>query len=416
MSRRGAVGDGEVDGRAPVVVSLWLLTTLGYAYIIVPTSVFPLIQESMTISPLAASALISATLAAQVIANVPVGVLLDRLHNLRLLGWATVGLLVVAVWGWHAGTTGSYWSLLSSRAAGGVVTIVLWTAGVTITSGLYGVGSRATAVGFFTTSAPAGFALGQFTGPVLSESVGWAGTFVVYGVASVLVFGLLLLAASWCPSPTTPQTETPTTEQFRAALVDRQVWQVAVLGFISFSAFLVLTNWMPSYLIDEFGYSLVNSGAFVALFPATGIVSRWGGGILSDTWFGGRRRPIVIWSFVIATPAFLLLSVVVHPVLLILTLCVAGLAIQLSIGILFAYAREIVEPSVSATAVSVTSAVAVLGATVGPILTGALFTYTGSYMSIFVYTIVLSSIGIVFAWSAPEPRERVHAGTEAPSD
>lgn len=393
---------GWFDDRLPVVVTLWLLTTVGYAYIIVPSSVFPLVRESLGIGPLAASALISVTLLGQVVSNVPVGALLDRYHNVGLVGWATAGLLLVAVWGWYAVTVDAYWSLVGSRFVGGVVTVVMWTAGITVTNGLYDVGSRATVVGFFTTSAPAGFALGQFSGPLLA-SEGWAWSFVVYGLVCTVLYGTLAVAAWRCISPTTPQTETPTGAQFRRALVDRQVWQVAVLAFISFSAFLVLTNWMPSYLVSEFDYSLVFSGAFVALFPAMGIASRWGGGMLSDTWFEGRRRPVVVWSFLVATPAFVALGLVRHPVLLVAVLCVAGLSIQLGIGIFFAYAREIVPPSLSATAVSVTSAVAVLGATVGPLVTGALFEYTGSYASVFGYAVVLSAIGLVLARTAPEP-------------
>ncbi|WP_440991828.1 MFS transporter [Haloarchaeobius baliensis] len=406
--------DGWLDDRLPVVVTLWLLTTVGYAYIIVPSSVLPLVRESMSIGPFAASALISVTLAGQVLSNVPVGVLLDRYHNVRLVGWATAGLLFVAVWGWYAASADAYWSLLGSRFLGGIVTVVMWTAGITVTNGLYDVGRRATVVGFFTTSAPAGFALGQFTGPLLATD-GWGWSFVVYGVACAGIYVALTFAARHCATPTTPQTETPTSDQFRRALVDRQVWQVAILAFISFSAFLVLTNWMPSYLVAEFDYSLVFSGAFVALFPAMGIASRWGGGVLSDTWFDGRRRPVVFWSFLVATPAFVVLALVSDPLLLVVVLCVAGLSIQLGIGIFFAYAREIVPPSLSATAVSVTSAVAVLGATLGPLVTGALFEYTDSYTAVFGYVIVLSGIGLVLARTAPEPSlesERQGTGPE----
>lgn len=405
-------GDGWLDDRVPVVVALWLATTVGYAYIIVPSSVLPLVRSSLGVGPLAASALVSVTLAGQVAANVPVGALLDRYDNVRLVGWAAVGLLATAVWGWYAATGDAYWSLVGSRFVGGVATVVLWTASITITNGLYDAGNRATVVGFVTTSAPAGFALGQFTGPLLAEPYGWAGTFVVYGAGCVVVFAALAPAARRCRRPTTPQTETPTAAQFRRALVDRQVWQVAALAFASFSAFLVLTNWMPSYLVDEFDYSLVFSGAFVALFPAMGVASRWGGGLLSDTWFGGRRRPVVRWSFLVATPAFVALAVVRNAALLVLALCLAGLSIQLGIGIFFAYAREIVPPALSATAVSVTSAVAVLGATLGPLVTGGLFEATGSYASVFGYAIVLSAAGLVLARSAPEPGGRRESATD----
>ncbi|RQH02328.1 MFS transporter [Natrarchaeobius oligotrophus] len=395
-------GEGLPDGRAGVVVSMWLLTTIAYAYIIVPTSVLPLIQESMLIGPLAASVILSSTLAAQSISNVPVGAVLDRMDNVRVLGWATVGLLIAGVWGWHAAAAGDYWSLIASRGLGGVVTVIMWTVGVNVTTGLYQLDRRATAIGFFTTSAPAGFALGQFSGPIVANAFGWPSTFAVYSVLSGVTFALVLIASARCSSPTTPDAPVPTADELRAVLGNHDVWLISVLAGISFSAFFVLNNWMPSYLVDEFGLSLVHSGAFVALFPAMGIVSRWGGGFLSDAWFAGRRRPVVLWSFLIATPTFVVLGVVREPSTTVVTLCLAGISIQLGIGVFFAYAREIVDASVSATAVSITSAVAVAGATIGPVITGALFEASGSYASVFAYVVVISTIGIGLAYRAPE--------------
>ncbi|RQG87930.1 MFS transporter [Natrarchaeobius halalkaliphilus] len=404
MSEHASVrpNDGS-DGRAGVVVAMWLLTTIGYAYIIVPTSVLPVIQESLLIGPLAASVILSITLAAQSISNVPVGALLDRMDNLHVLGWATVGLVIAGLWGWYAAASGDYWSLLGSRGLGGVVTVVMWTVGVNVTTGLYQFDRRATAIGFFTTSAPAGFALGQFTGPVVANSFGWESTFAFYSIVAGATFGFVVIASARCSSPTTPETPVPTLDEVRAVLGNDSVWLIAILAGISFSAFFVLTNWMPSYLVDEYGLSLIHSGFFVALFPAVGIASRWGGGFISDAWFAGRRRPVVFWSFLISTPTFVVLAVVREPFTTVLTLCLAGISIQLGIGVFFAYAREVADASVSATAVSITSAVAVAGATVGPVITGALFELSGTYASVFVYVILLSAAGVALSYKAPEP-------------
>ena len=92
-------------------------------------------------------------------------------------------------------------------------------------------------------------------------------------------------------------TSAPTLTDLGNVVTNRRVWIVGVLGFLGYALYLFVNSWAPSYLTDDLQLSLEVSGALVALFPAVGVVSRVTDGVLSDTLFGGRRRPVVLLSF-----------------------------------------------------------------------------------------------------------------------
>jgi MFS family permease len=83
-------------------------------------------------------------------------------------------------------------------------------------------------------------------------------------------------------------------------------------------------------------------------------------------------------------------------------LLVAGFAIQLSLGLVFAYVRELVEPSVAATAVAFLTSVGLAGAFLAPIAAGAIIERSG-YETAFLVAGGLGLVGVVLARFAPEP-------------
>ena len=139
-----------------------------------------------------------------------------------------------------------------------------------------------------------------------------------------------------------------------------------------------------------------------AVFPAVGVLSRISGGVLSDTLFDGRRRPVVLVSFVVAAPVVGGFTLLASLPLVVGALLVAGFAVQLCLGLVFAYVRELVEPAVAATAVAFLTSVGLAGASLAPIAAGWLISATG-YDTAFVVAGVLGAVGAALAWRAPEP-------------
>lgn len=383
-----------------LVAGLSLLSASAAAYEISPASVTPLVMPSLDIGAVAAGWIVSVMYGTAVLASIPVGLALDRWDARRLVGAAAVALLVAGAWSWVAATGGGYLSLLVSRVLGGLSYVVFWNAGIHLIGSSFGTANRATAVGVFTASAPAGFAIGQFGGPQVAAILGWPAIFPVFagiGAVGLAVFwpasrGLVVDASGRPPTP----------GDLRSLFTDRGVVVVSTLAFLGYSLYLFLNSWMPSYLTEELGLTLAASGLLVALFPAVGLLARTTSGLVSDGLFESRRRPVARLSFVVAVPAMAGFAAFdsVAPVFGLLV--VAGLSIQLSLGLVFTYVQELVDPALRGTAVSFGTAIGLSGAFVAPVAAGSIIDATGSYRPAFLVATVVAAVGLGLAVVAPE--------------
>jgi nitrate/nitrite transporter NarK len=369
------------------------------AYELVPASVTPLIRESLGVSPSRAGLLVGVMFGTAVVVSLPVGIVLDRTNTRYVIAIAVGLLLVAGAWGWQAATTGAYWSLVASRVLGGVAYIVVWNGSIDIVGRSFDTARQGTAVGTFTASGPVGFAIGQGTGPIVANLFGWPAIFPVF--TAIACVGLAIFWPTSRGAGRTTRTSAPSLADLGGVVTDRRVWTVGLLGFLGYSLYLFVNSWAPSYLTEELQLSLTLSGALVALFPAVGVLSRIFGGVLSDTLFGGRRRPVVLLSFLVATPIVAGFTIPRTIPVVIGALLVAGFAIQLCLGLVFAYVRELVDPGVAATAVAFLTSIGLAGAFVAPIAAGWLITEVG-YGTTFALAGILGGVGVLLAWYAPE--------------
>jgi len=384
-----------------MVLGLWVLVAACMAYLIAPASVLPLIMSDLGIGPAAASWIVSVLFGMMVLASFPTGLALDRFDNRVATTGATALFLACGVWGWRVAADGSFGWLLVSRALAGIGVVLAWNAAANLCGRAFGTDLRATVLGIFTASAPAGFVIGQITGPRIAARYGWPAIFVAYGLLAAVGLGLFLLSTAGTEFS---RRETPSIDglQMRSIIADRRVWHVATMGFMAYSLYVFMNSWMPTYLAEEFGLSLADSGLAVALFPAVGILSRSGGGVISDKYFAARRKPVFLLSFVVTAPLVALIAVVETPLLLFGLVVLSGLFIQLSHGVLYTYVRELVEPNVAGTATALLTTVSVFGSFSAPIVAGGLIEYTGTFLLAFGYGVLVAVIGVSLAWFAPE--------------
>jgi predicted MFS family arabinose efflux permease len=368
----------------------------------VPASVTPLLRDSLGVGPTAAGLVVGVMFGTAVVTSLPAGAVLDRTNARTAVAVAVLALFLAGVWGWVAARRGEYWSLIASRAVGGVAFVVVWNAGIDIVSRAVPADARATAVGAFTASGPVGFALGQAAGPVVAGRLGWPAIFVVFtGIAFAGFVAFWPLSRGFGDRGG----DAPSPRELGAVFRNRSVWLVGALGFLGYALYLFVNSWGSSYLTEAVGLSLGLSGLVLSAFPGVGVVSRVSGGVLSDRVFGGRRRPVLLASFCGAGPLLVAFTSLRSPVLLVAVLLFAGFAIQLTLGLSFTYVREVVEPRVAATAVAFLTSVGLAGAFLAPIAGGALIERAG-YGPAFLVASALAVCGAVLAWWAPEPAAR----------
>lgn len=376
-------------------------------YLIAPAGVLPVLTAELAIGATAASWIVSVPYAAEAVAGLPVGRVLDRFDAGRVVTIAVLGLLVAIIWGWFAGGEGDYPSFLASRFLGGMAFVSLWIASIDLVSRSVDRQSEATALGLYTTSGPVGLALGLVLAPVAASEADWISIFPVIGCFLTLSFVVFALVGGTVdPSPNeTPSG--PTVQRFTDVVGNRHVLLVAAMAFVAYSLLLLFSGWMPSYLATTSDLSLEDSGLLVALVPAIGILSRSGGGFVSDHLMDQRRRPIARASFLVVVPATAALLTVTDPILVVVLLVLVGFFVQFSIGVFFSYARDLVPDAVGGTTVAFVSTTGILGSFTAPIVAGSLIEDTGTFDAAFGYAALLAVVGLALAWVAPEPKSVV---------
>lgn len=387
-----------------LLIGFFLLSTAAAAYEIAPASVLPLIQKSIGLEASTAGWLVSIMYATAVVTSVPAGIVLDRFSVRKVIVFGTGALVVAGAWGWHAATAGAYLWLLVSRVLGGLAYVIFWNAGANVVGSAVAPRYRATAVGVFTASAPVGFALGQFGSPLVANVAGWPAIFPLYAAMGVLGVTIFLLATRHhIPGV---DAAAPDRTALRELFTNQAVWIVCVLCFLAYSLYLFINTWLPSYLINGFGISLAASGLLTALFPAIGAIGRSSSGVVSERVFSGKRRPVVVSSFIVAVPAVVAFAFVSRLGLVGGAVVVVGFAIQLVTGLLFSYIVELVPPAVGTTAVALLTSVGLFGAFAAPIAAGTIIDRAG-YSTAFLVAGGVAFLGVLLALRAPEPnRER----------
>jgi nitrate/nitrite transporter NarK len=399
MGRDDAVPAGQAWILA---VLLWLSIVGLTAYEIAPASVLTLVAGDLGIDGTGVSWLVSVLLLGMVVASLPAGVLLDRVNNRHVVLAVAAVYLLTTGWAAIAAEAGDVTALVAARFVAGVANVTIWTAAINIVGAAFGPDRQGTSIGFIATGIPAGFAVAHTTMPALATMVGWERGFVVYGVLT-----LVSALAFWVYSrglPIRTSFETPSRADVGAVLRNGWVWAVAALAFAAFSLNMFFNNWLPTYLVEEFGVSVAAGGLFAAAFPAIGAVARFSSGAISDRLFGGRRKPIVLGSFLVITPLIVVIAGVRTIALLIALLVVAGFVTQMGLALLLPYVRELVETNVAATALSILNLVGLTGAFSAPVLTGMLIDASGAYTTAFAYAAGLAALGALLSWRAPEPR------------
>ncbi|WP_435181512.1 MFS transporter [Halorussus sp. AFM4] len=391
-SRRGQWG---------CLVGIWCLSFFANAALLFPASIIPRMMTDLTVGPATVVWVVSVAYATYAASNVLVGVIIDWTSDVTVAVGATFLLVGAGIWGWTAARRGDFTSLLASRAVSGVVIGAIWTTGANLVGRTFPSDQQGISLGLFTASAPAGLAAGQFFGPVLANQWGWPADFAIFSLLNVPGLAVFLLgyrrAVFQGRSGSSPQLR-----ELGTVLTHRSVLYGCTMGFIAYSLFLFFNSWMPTYLSNHIGLSVAKSGIFTALFPAMGLVSRAGGGIISDRLLDGRRLPVIRLSFVVSFPIVVVIGFV-HIVLpLLVLLLIAGFAVQLSIGIFYSYVRDAVAENVSGTALALLTSASLTGAFLSPVIAGVLIERTDSFTTAFAYMILLSAFGLVLAWNAPE--------------
>lgn len=263
--------------------------------------------------------------------QIPASFMIQRM-NLRIVMMASI--ILTSVTTMLTGLAQNTMQLLGARVLLGVAEAPLPVGGVTTLNRWFPHRERGTAVGIFVASFKVAPAVVPPIAALIIYHFGWREVFYFFAAPGLLVAALWLLVANTPrdskmtndaeasyiedelrSDPAGADSEVVATNKsgsfplidrlIRArrtemissnseVLKSRYIWCCA-LGYALMS---VLTNsivtWVPTYLVEVKGYSLLGMGALASAPWVGAVVGGLAGGITSDSLFNGRRKPVMM--------------------------------------------------------------------------------------------------------------------------
>lgn len=291
-----------------VVGMLWFVCFFNYADRQAIFSVFPLIKEQLHLSDVELGVIGGSFMWMYAIFGPFAGWLCDRLPRKALvLG----GLIFWSVVTAATAVAHSYLQLTICRALGGLGEAFYFPAAMSLISDYHGAATRSRAMSLHQSSVYAGSIAGGAVSGFIGEYYGWRSSFVLFGIAGI-VLGLLLWGLLREPvrgmseaveaAGSADETQPPVAhvhsgggmmEGFREVLRNRMV-RLLIFVFIgaNFVAVVFLT-WMPTFLYQKFHMSLsmagLNSTVYLQIASVLGVLSGgWLADVLVRRMSGGR--------------------------------------------------------------------------------------------------------------------------------
>ncbi|MDD9153237.1 MFS transporter [Plantibacter flavus] len=387
----GAVPREPLGREVLVLGGVAFFVMLGFGVVI---PVLPVYVRSFGVGYLEVGAVVSVFALMRLIANPFVGALVDRIGERVVLA---TGIGIVAVSSALVGLAADYPQLLLLRGVGGIGSAMFSVAAMTLLLRTTPPHRRGRAVGFY----QGGFLVGGMAGPAVGGLLAtisltapfffYAGTLAVAGV-----LGLVMLRGSRIAAPVETATQA---EPFRTVLADRRYQAALLANFANgWASMGVRGALVPVLVVEALHEEAAWTGIAFAIAAVAQTLALGPAGRFVDT---VGRRPAMLVAFPVAAGALLAMPFVGELWLLVVALCVYGVAAAF-LGTAPAAAVGDAAGGRGGRAVAVFQATSDLGAIVGPLAAGALLD-AFSFPAAFGSAVVLMLLVPVLA--ARMPRE-----------
>jgi MFS family permease len=397
----------------PFYVVTLLAIVLGINYIdrgALPTA-GPLIKHDLGLSQSEFGILSSAFFYMYAPIQIPVGWLAERLGAHIVLA---AGIIIWALATMLMGFAAGFWSIFALRlllglgeSAGFPCVSKLLACVVPLES----LGKANGLVGLGYLMAPG---IGIWLAGLLIDGVGWRGTFVVFGIASL--FWLIPWARVKLPKLATARADA-STPTWGMVLSQRGLWGTSLGLFSSNYLWYFMLSWLPSYLVEAHGFSMhqmerVGTAGYI-VNGASAMLTGW----LIDRHVRGGGSPNFSWKLIMAlahsgSVVFMLMMAWGSEQTAMLGMFGFQLMMGASSAGVYVMGQILAGPKASGRWVGVQNSIGNFSGMISPAFTGFIIQRTGHYELAFVAASVVSLLGIIgwiglvpklvpIHWSAP---------------
>lgn len=374
----------------------------------------PIMMEELGIAPSQMGLLLSAFFWTYTLCNIPAGRLADRFGAKKVLGGAA------AIWSIASALTGCMSNLIGlmvARMGVGVGEAGVFPTMAKIAAEQFPGRERATATGCYLAGARLGYALTPVVIGFLIAQFNWRLAFIITGVGSLL---FCLFWFFWYDEQkgrvvaksmnAEIQLEKQTVPWLKL-LTNRNILGLFVAKFGANYLYFMFLTWIPSYLVMERGFSILEMGFYASLPFVVAFITQPLTGFISD--FIIRRgfsktlaRKGVLVAAQALSATIIAVAFVDDPMIAILILTVNIAAASTIGGMMQTMASEVSPLGMAATVTGAMNTVGAIAGVLAPTLTGIIVEMTGSFQMALLVAgglIVLAAVIILFVIQKIEP-------------
>jgi len=384
-----------------VLFLTWLLFAMYYMNRFNYSPMIPLLKADLGISNTQAGWLMALFFISYTIFQLPAGFLGDRFGPRKVLSWGA-GISIAGNLIFSQATTFGILSL--GQLVNGLGQSMGWTSSLKLIVSWFPRSRRATAIGLFATCVTAGSSVGIRLSGLLGDHLGWRTSFIfppVLMAMAALVFWMMVKdnpREKGLPDFDDEillerQIENDPRSRLSLVLTNRILWSVALVYFCFVYVQFGCLIWIPSFLKEAYAISVDRASTIAALVLLPGVFASPLAGFLSDHYFGGKRKPLILMGMFILALATFLLSREVSITVAAGLLAIVGLMIIMPDVLLAAYPADILSRNLSATGMGfLTTFTSIAGIITTP-LSGKIIDLCDSYAAVFFSFAVVALAG-----------------------
>ncbi len=384
-----------------VLFLTWLLFGMYYVNRFNYSPVIPLLRADLGISNTQAGWLMALFFISYTIFQLPAGFLGDRFGPRKTLTWGAV----ISIAGNLIFSQASSFGILSlGQLVNGLGQSMGWTSSLKLIVSWFPRSRRATAIGLFATCVTAGSSAGIRLSGLLGDNLGWRSSFIIPPVLLAIVTLLFWMLVKDNPGEKglpdfddeillERQIENDPRSRLSLVFSNRILWSVALVYFCFVYVQFGCLVWIPSFLKEGYAMSVDRASTISALVLLPGVFASPLAGFLSDHYFGGRRKPLILIGMLILALSTFLLSREVSITLAAGLLTIVGLMIIMPDVLLAAYPSDVLSRKLSATGMGfLTTFTSIAGIITTP-LSGKIIDLFESYVAVFFSFAIMALAG-----------------------
>jgi MFS family permease len=388
---------------------LFLLYMFDYVDRMVVTSLFPFLKSDWQLTDTQCGMMVSGVYWSIVALTFPVSILVDRWSRRKTIG------IMALVWSVATGAcafTKGFSQLFSTRTLIGIGEAGYAPGGTAMIAGLYPQEKRSWMMGLWNASIPLGSAIGVALGGIIAAHWGWRHAFGLVAIPGLIVAILFFFVRDYKTVELTVGHESSGLKAERKAVamsikdmfnefLDKPSLIFTYFGMagVVFTTTSLLT-WLPTYFHRVQGLSEGHSGIKSSAIMLLALVGAPLGGYIADRWRKKKVNARLLFPTIstLLSALMLFLAFVVFPgkmqYILLLTL---GILITAFISAASAVTQDVVHAGMRAMSYAVAVVVQnLLGASMGPIVIGAISDATNIQTAMAVLPVALLLASVMF--------------------